>query len=286
MNTRKSIYAGSWYPGDKEACREEIVTFLNEGDFKKNQHRRPVAGIVPHAGWFFSGSVACNVIAELFQAEPSPDVAVVFGMHLSPRAAPHIMAEGTWETPFGNLAIAEDLARALLPQFDFVIETHKHFMSDNTIELQLPFIRYFSDRVKILPVGVPPSALSLDIAQAIVNEAASLGLTLTIIGSTDLTHYGPNYGFTPHGTGAEALSWVKDTNDAAIIRKMLDMHPEAVIQEALMKQNACCGGAAASAIAAGKALGASKGNLTAYLTSHDKSPGQSYVGYAGLVFTR
>ena len=84
MNTRKSIYAGSWYPGNKEACKEEIVSFLKEGAHQSNQYQHAVAGIVPHAGWFFSGSVACNVIAALLQSEPSPDVAVVFGMHLSP----------------------------------------------------------------------------------------------------------------------------------------------------------------------------------------------------------
>ena len=43
-------------------------------------------------------------------------------------------------------------------------------------------------------------------------------------------------------------------------------------------------GAAVAAVAAGKALGASKGELLCYTTSYDKSPGDSLVGYAGIVF--
>ena len=40
----------------------------------------------------------------------------------------------------------------------------------------------------------------------------------------------------------------------------------------------------ATAIAAAKRLGAEKGNMIAYSTSYDKSPGDSFVGYVGIVF--
>ena len=40
----------------------------------------------------------------------------------------------------------------------------------------------------------------------------------------------------------------------------------------------------ATAIAAAKKLGANKGELMKYETSYDKSPGESFVGYAGILF--
>jgi hypothetical protein len=99
-----------------------------------------------------------------------------------------------------------------------------------------------------------------------------------------LTHYGFNYGFTSHGTGASAGQWVKAENDRRIIEAMLAMRPEAVIDEANTSHNACCAGAAATAIASALQLGATRAEKLAYATSYDKSPGDSFVGYVGIVF--
>jgi hypothetical protein len=62
------------------------------------------------------------------------------------------------------------------------------------------------------------------------------------------------------------------------------MNPLSVIDEAREKHNACCAGAAAAALSAGMALGAVQSKLVTYATSHEKSPGESFVGYAGIVF--
>jgi len=43
-------------------------------------------------------------------------------------------------------------------------------------------------------------------------------------------------------------------------------------------------GAAAAAIAAGREMGATRGETVAYATSYEKSPGNSFVGYVGIVF--
>ena len=57
-----------------------------------------------------------------------------------------------------------------------------------------------------------------------------------------------------------------------------------MIEEALSSHNACCAGAAATAIEAAKHLGADRAESIAYATSYDKSPGDSFVGYVGIVF--
>lgn len=284
MTPRKAVFAGSWYPDKPSACEREIQGFLSRKDDPAKSGKPVLGGIVPHAGWYFSGKIACNVIRDVLGGENEPDVTLIFGMHLHRDSEPFIMADGAWETPLGELEIATSLAERLTRRFHFIVETARRFTQDNTIELQLPFIKYFSKHTKILPVGAPPSGISIDIAHAAVEEAKALGMSLAVIGSTDLTHYGPNYGFAPAGIGEKALSWVREVNDAAVIQKMRDMDPEAVIREALKNHNACCGGAAASAIAALKKLGATQSELLSYQTSHDKSPGNSFVGYAGVVF--
>lgn len=282
MNIRKADFAGSWYPGNASGCEKEINKFLKEKFTPLSLDRPPVGGIVPHAGWFFSGSIACNVIKAL--DDPAPDVIIIFGMHLHPDSSSYIMKEGAWDTPFGELLIDETIAAELAKKFPFIIETSDRYNHDNTIELQLPFIKYFFKDTKIVPIGVPPIKKSLEIGAFTATLADRLGVRMKVIGSTDLTHYGLNYGFTPKGIGHAALDWVRNENDRILIDAMLAMEPETILQEALTRQNACCAGAAAAALAAGKQLGSPSAQAIAYATSHDKSPGDSFVGYVGILF--
>jgi AmmeMemoRadiSam system protein B len=282
MNVRKAAFAGSWYPDIPEACEREIKQFIGGKEFEIPKGSW-VGGIVPHAGWYFSGAIACHVIHTLKAGIP-PDLFILFGMHLHPASPNYIMIEGAWETPFGELTIETELARILAERFPFHIETAQSHAKDNTIELQLPFIKYFFPKAKIVPMGLPPKETSLEIGKAAAEISSDLGMSARVVGSTDLTHYGFNYGFIPKGTGVAAVNWVRNDNDRKVIEAMLAMNPTMVIEEALANQNACCSGAAAAALAAGKALGATSATQTAYATSYDKSPGDSFVGYVGILF--
>ena len=284
MKVRKAMLAGSWYPESASECKREINNFLNDATtVSPSSKNKLTGGIVPHAGWYFSGSIACNVINYLKKGD-DPDVFVIFGMHLGPEHPCYIMKEGAWETPFGRIQIEKELAGELVKKFNFNVETPEYFIEDNTIELQLPFIKYLFGDVKIVPVGVPPVKKSLEIGKAAADISTKLGLNIKVIGSTDLTHYGLNYGFMPEGTGHSAVDWVRKVNDKKIIEIMLEMDPDKVISEALKHQNACCSGAAATAIAAAKQLGADHADAIVYATSYDKRPSDSFVGYAGIVF--
>jgi MEMO1 family protein len=279
---RQPVFAGSWYPANASDCEREIRGFLEEGQSLTPPDRNLVAGIVPHAGWYFSGSIACNVI-HCLKGDTPPDAVVVFGMHLHPDSACYMMPEGSWATPFGEIVVEERLAAELTRTFAFTIETPQSFHQDNTIELQLPFIKYFFEDAKILAMGVPPNKSSLEIGRAVAAIAGQLGLTIKVIGSTDLTHYGSNYGFMSKGSGKQAVDWVRNENDRRVIDAMLGLDSEKVIAEARVSQNACCAGAAATAIETAKHLGADHADELAYATSYDKSPGDSFVGYVGIV---
>jgi AmmeMemoRadiSam system protein B len=283
MDLRPAVFAGSWYPENAAACEEEIKQFLSVGIRRPDQPPTWTAGIVPHAGWYYSGQIACNVIQWL--RDPSPvDLVVLFGMHLHPGSSNYLMPRGAWATPLGPLPVAEDLADYLIGRFAFKQETARRFAQDNTIELQLPFVKYLLDPKQILAVGVAPNPRSLEIGRAVADWAREKGRRLKIIGSTDLTHYGRNYGLTAHGSGFEAVDWVRQENDRRVIEAMLAMDPDQVIDEGIRNQNACCSGAAAAAVEAARSLGATQSKEVAYATSYDKSPGDSFVGYVGVVY--
>ncbi len=284
MKTRRAMLSGTWYSGTASGCRQEIELFIRNSSRLPDPSCPVVGGIVPHAGWYYSGSIACDVIRLMHGSVASPDALVIFGTHLYPEAPLSIMKEGAWETPLGNIAIHEPLARALYLQSPFELVPSDDTAPDNTIEVQLPFIKYFFSNVKIVTIGAPPSPKSVAMGKTVADVARKMGLSLLVLGSTDLTHYGPNYGFTPKGLGKNALQWARDSNDRSVIDAVLSMNPQGIIEEARNKQNACCAGAAAAALSAGMTLGAVRSRLVTYATSHDKSPGESFVGYAGIVF--
>lgn len=282
MDVRPAVFSGSWYPASAGECARQIERFL-EKDIGLEPEKDPVGVIVPHAGWVYSGGIACRAISLLTRSS-KPDTVVVFGMHMHPQATPRIMVSGGVETPFGVLEVDRSLAEKLVTQFSFREEDTHNFSQDNTIELQLPFIKYFFNEVKILSIGVPPSSITLQIADAVVQIANELDRRIAVVGSTDLTHYGANFNLTHYGSGEKAHRQVREKEDRRIIDRMLAMDPIPVIEEALDNYNACCSGAAAAAMAAGKALGATTARLTEYATSYEMSPGDSFVGYAGIVF--
>jgi len=283
MDKRRPDFAGSWYSGNESDCRQTIEELSDSSDPCGSIEGERVGGIVPHAGWFFSGRIACNVIKCLSGDNPVETI-VIFGRHLHPGSKNFIMKEGLWATPLGDLEVDNGLAERLIAEFPFTIETVTSYEQDNTIELQLPFIKYFFPDVRILPIGVPPEITSLKVGERVVELANRIDRRISVLGSTDLTHYGDNYGYAPMGVGEKAVDWVKNENDKKVIDMMVMMDAKGVIRESSKNFNACCGGAAATTIAAAKRLGAIKGKKLDYYTSYDIRPNSSFVGYVGIVF--
>jgi len=300
MKTKEAHFRGSWYPSTAGECEDQIKKFLESQEAGSSPNRLNVGVIAPHAGWVFSGGLACRAISAL--AGEEADLVILFGTHLRAQSPARIISQGTWETPFGDLHINEEFAGKMMELFDFDVETPDEFsffnmsghapnnrldnQPDNTIELQLPFVKYFFKKAKIAVIGAPPRPVAMEMGKVAAEIAEAMGLRTKIIGSTDLTHYGPSYGFSPAGSGEKALEWVKNENDQKIIDAMIGMDPQAVLDEASSHDNACCPGAVAAAMAASKRLGAKKAALSQYRTSADIRFGESFVGYAGIVFSR
>ena len=283
MGMRRADFAGSWYPGSESDCRVTIEEFSDASIPCPDDIESVVGGIVPHAGWYFSGQIACNVI-KCLNIKEDPDTCMIFGRHMHPGSDNIIMKEGQWATPIGALEIDTGIAERLTDEFAFTVETDSRYEQDNTIELQLPFIKYFFPQIKIVPISLPPKETSLEIAKRAAEISKSMGRRTIVLGSTDLTHYGYNYGYTPKGVGEDAVEWVKNVNDKRVVDLILEMDAKGVIQESLKNHNACCPGAAGAAIEAAKILGAKKGEKIIYSTSYDIRPNSSFVGYVGIVF--
>jgi AmmeMemoRadiSam system protein B len=277
MFRRPMDFAGSWYPAGRDACREEIETYWREAE------PSPVSGarlaVVPHAGWVYSGRLAARGFRALSE-DPAVDLVIVLGGHLRSSDPIIAMTEGSWDTPLGPFIIHSGFSERL-SRFERVrLEREGRYSPDNSTELQLPFAKHKFPEAELLPLRVPPSTLAIELGQSIFDYLSETRRDAVVVASTDLTHYGPNYGFQPKGRGLEALNWVRTVNDPSFIQAVESGDPQAVLSISEHRHCACSAGAVAAA-----ATIATRGGLTfrflEYATSADIAgeSSENFVGY-------
>jgi AmmeMemoRadiSam system protein B len=286
MTLRKRCLSAGWYPSHEKQVRG-FLDKASQGVSKKTGR----AGIAPHGGWYYSGGIAARLVAAL---DPTADTVAVIGGHLPAGAPPLFVDEDAVETPLGTIEIDQKL-RSLLkkeliaPTFPQGTGSDRH--RDNTVETLLPMVAYFFPQARLLALRLPAEPASSDAGKILAESAVSLNRALVVIGSTDLTHYGGVYDFTPHGQGRQALDWVKNVHDRAFIDAVLEGDPDTILARAADGRSACSAGAVLGALGFARARGANTGELLDYSTSaeaedfgYDDVP-DSFVGYAGIVWS-
>jgi len=275
MRVRKRYLPPGWYPGDAAQTREAI-----EGMARTLQpgSARGVAGIVPHAGWEFSGSLALEIFTLLSR---NIDTIVIIGGHLGPADGILCASEEAYETPLGHLPADLELLEALKGS----ITLREDRYADNTVEIQLPFVRHLFPQARALGLRASPSKDAERLGRAIAECGGKVGRRVAVAGSTDLTHYGTNYGFQPAGRGERARDWVRETNDRRFIDSLLAMDADAAIERAVRERSACSAGGAVASLSFARERGATRGTLVRYATSDEVHPSESFVGYAGILYS-
>ncbi len=287
MTIRRAYRSGSFYPADEYSCRQELQRcFGNYEATTEPEHA--LAGIVPHAGWAFSGPTAAKVFKSI-REKADPETFLIFGaVHawgMGRKAA--LFDEGAWETPCGTIAIDEELAQAILDEApDEVQANQTSHAGEHSIEVQIPFIQYLFPEAEIVPIMVNPAEQALQLGRKIGELLQRQKKAVCVLGSTDLTHYGPRFGFTPYGIGDESVAPMKE-NDRELLELTTGMKAADVIHETEQHRNACGAGAIAATVAAAQTLGAEQGYLLEHTTSQDvmpDRPASDFVGYAGIIF--
>jgi MEMO1 family protein len=281
MSRRNRILPRGWYPFDGKDCKREIESYLEGWTPSQLPSSKGLGGIVPHAGWYFSGKLAAKVFHSL-KLKSKVEVVVLYGGHLSTEDLPRIVVEEACETPLGDIEIHAGFVKNLMKSIDMRKESPTS--GDNTIEIQLAMVKYFFPEAKLVAMRSPLSLKAETLGKAVAEIAKKEGIFILSIGSTDLTHYGPNYGFLSKGVGPASVEWVKKENDKGFVDRALRMDAGGLMKHAIENDSACSAGAAISAMATCKAMGAEKGILLDYYTSYDIMPDDSFVGYAGIVY--
>lgn len=274
--------AANFYAGASEA---RILGYL--ADFAPPKLKAPpVAGLVPHAGWDYSGAVAAKVF-QTIKSHREPTTFVLFGAvhrHISANA---VYSHGSWLTPFGEVQIDEQLADRLVERCGGILERNESAHdNEHSLEVQMPFIKYLFPQASAVPISVLPTENAPALGKCVGEFLKECDADTFVVGTTDLTHYGDSYMFAPAGEGTEAREWMK-RNDAQIVELAADMRAEEIVPEANRSMNACGAGAMAATVAAAKALGCGAGLTVEYTTSYDVMPERKFrmaVGYVGMIF--
>ncbi len=278
---RAAVVAGKFYPGDRAGLEAAIDGALARADTPLGP--RPVALVAPHAGYIFCG----DVLAEAWrQAKPHRyDLIVILGTNHTAAGFEKVAVwtEGAWRTPLGTAAVDQAAATALLaadPK-DCTGDPGPH-LREHSIEVQIPFAARLFPGVPILPavVGTEDLARCERFGKALA--AVVRGRRALIIASSDLSHY-------PAKTDAEAV-------DRAVLAAMTTLDP-ATVKKTIAQQmerrvpglsTCACGEAPIlAAMAAARALGATRGALLCYANSGDVPYGdpREVVGYGAVAFT-
>lgn len=284
MSLRKRSLPGGWYP-----LQEALVRDFLDSLPPANRPGTAIAAVAPHAGWYYAGRIAGAAVAAL---DPSAETVVIIGGHIPAGMAPLFFEEDGVETPLGPLEIDvvfRDIMRREIGIQVSLPKADAPKYQDNTIEVLLPMVKYFFQNARILPFRLPAEAAAFIAGEAIQTAAELLERKTVVIGSTDLTHYGEAYGFTPKGWGADALDWVQKVNDRRFIQAVLKGASSAVLARAEQDRSACSAGAVLGAMGFAHAAGADTAKLLAYGTSAEAAdeaddPPDTFVGYGAMAW--
>jgi hypothetical protein len=284
-----------FYPAQAERCRAAATQLLQEARSvtaaKPLKFSSGATGVlVPHAGWICSGAIAAQGIAAAAARQPKPDVVVIFGAIHTPIPIDRSVLDSyaRWAVPGGESrvsALLRDELAATGRRFAVDDRFHDH---EHAVEVELPLIQAAWPSASILPIETPPDGQAAETGQVVAAKLAQAGVSAVYLASSDLTHYGPNYGFTPAGLGESAIDWAMG-NDRRLLELMTQMDPQRIVPEAVRHYNACGAGAIAAMMAACQAGGARQAVVLHHTNSYQtlaavapQAPDNA-VGYAAVM---
>lgn len=290
MNIRQPVVAGAFYEAPPSSCRHHVEKLLAAAELPGDLPSPLYAGLVPHAGWVYSGAVAAKTLKALLAGRDRHTVVLFGADHTGIVQQGEVYESGLWRTPLGDVAIDEALAKEVLACDSRLRANPRAHAREHSLEVQVPIVQVLAPAARILPIAVPPGDAAAPIGAAIGKVLAGKGQAVCIVGSTDLTHHGGGRFPAPGGRGPAGERWTCQ-NDRRMLDLVEAMDAEAIVPEAEAHMNACGAGAIAATVAAAKAMGATRGITLEYTNSyqvvHKQYPHElddTTVGYAAVVF--
>ena len=277
MQIRTPAVAGMFYPSEKKELKKSIKEcFLHKfgpGKIPPSNIKKKIFGVIcPHAGYMYSGPIACHSFYAI--SSDAPELFIIIGPnHWGIGSSVATMKDCKWNTPLGDVEVDSEAAEEISHLSEIIDIDYFSHTREHSLEVQIPIMQEMYSDFKILPISMinQNKDAAKDIGLAIVKIAEKK--KVMIIGSSDFTYYEQNE--------------FAHEQDMALIEPILKLDVKKFYDVLEDRNVSACGyGAIATTIIACKELGATKGELLKYATSGDiTGDTSSVVGYGSIVFT-
>jgi AmmeMemoRadiSam system protein B/AmmeMemoRadiSam system protein A len=193
--TRATALAGSWYPEDRAQLVAGAHLLMRLAASAPALPVKPVALVVPHAGWSYSGLAAATAFRSLKPGD-FERVVVVAPSHHGSFHGYSLDDAAAYRTPIGDVPVCEGALGALQGADARVVPGVAD--PEHAIEIELPFLQATLGRFCLVPVLAGDTDEATE--HAFAERLATLddGRTLFVF-SSDFAHYGPRFDFQPFG---------------------------------------------------------------------------------------
>ncbi len=189
MKIRKPAVAGSFYPAYKEELSSVIREMaLQQSPLAIKDMGTITGGIIPHAGYIYSGRIALPFFRLLTTTgQKFETIIILHPNHYG--AGPQIALDTheAWETPFGITALDLEISSAL--GLKISADAHRF---EHSAEVMLPFLQFFlTHPFKIVPIALSRlNYLSCRmLAEKLSKVTVNKNNNTLIIASSDFSHF-------------------------------------------------------------------------------------------------
>ncbi len=214
---RLPVVAGRFYPASKEELTKMLAGFFSQAE--KSDVGDPLAVIVPHAGYPYSGLVAATTFRQISRDKQFKRIFLIGSSHTMYFNGASVYTGGDFITPLGSVPV-DPVANELVSKSQVFNDTSQPHKDEHSLEVELPFLQYWLEKpFTIVPIiiggeSVETSKKLAEILKPYFNED-----NLFVI-STDFSHY-PSYNDAVKSDGAMANAIFSNSSEKFLKTKNL-----------------------------------------------------------------
>jgi hypothetical protein len=218
-NVRPYLTSGPWYPADPQRLNQMLDGFFKQIPIPEKTGT--IRGIIaPHAGYEYSGLCAARAYRYLSPSQPIRRVFLLGASHHYGFYGACVSDFSAFATPFGQVAVDTETCRSL-SRLSFFRNDNVAMQNEHSLENQLPFLQKVlgNANFKIVPIlfGALRKSDYDKIAAIIAPYCDDKTL---LVASSDLTHYGKNFAYTPFKGDIKKQLTQLDTGFVQTIQKL------------------------------------------------------------------
>ena len=187
-HVRPCAVAGLFYPARAKDLAAMVDRLLDAAAATEEPPlaEAPLAIVVPHAGYVYSGAIAAAAWSLLRPVREQVERVVVVGpAHRVPVAGIATTSADAFATPLGIVAVDAEM-RCLLSKHSAVHVDDRAHACEHCVEVQLPFLQRAVGDVGIVPLVA--GRASPEVVADVLRPAWEQPHTVIVV-STDLSHY-------------------------------------------------------------------------------------------------